>query len=243
MAGVRTPRPIAELGEDMPEILEQFQPAAKKFGRYCRDMQGIELITRRGKLYILQTRNGECTAQVALKIAHDMAGEGLIGKKEALLRIDPEHLAHVLHRRIDGSVDLTMFAVGLAASPGVVFGSMVFDANEVEHLGRIGSKVILVCVEMTLDDIHGIVQAQGILTSREGMTSYVAVVVRGMGKSCVCGCEAVKVDYEQQLFMVGSTVVRKGEFISIDGTTGQVISGVVPLEDPELSKGYQTILE
>ena len=159
------------------------------------------------------------------------------------MRIDPEHLAHVLHRQIDSSADLTVLAAGLAASPGAAFGSVVFDANEAEHLGRIGSKVILVRVETTPDDIHGIVQAQGILTSRGGMTSHAAVVTRGMGKPCVCGCEAVKVDYEQQLFTVGSTVVRKGELISIDGTTGQVILGAVPLKDPELSKEYQTILE
>ena len=243
VAGVRTPRPIAELGEDMPEIFEQFRSIAEKLERHYRDMQDIELTIERGKLYILQTRNGKRTAQAALKIAHDMVGEGLIDKKEALLRIDPEHLAHVLHRQIDSSADLTVLAAGLAASPGAAFGSVVFDANEAEHLGRIGSKVILVRVETTPDDIHGIVQAQGILTSRGGMTSHAAVVTRGMGKPCVCGCEAVKVDYEQQLFTVGSTVVRKGELISIDGTTGQVILGAVPLKDPELSKEYQTILE
>ena len=243
VAGVRTPRPIAELGEDMPEIFEQFRSIAEKLERHYRDMQDIELTIERGKLYILQTRNGKRTAQAALKIAHDMVGEGLIDKKEALLRIDPEHLAHVLHRQIDSSADLTVLAAGLAASPGAAFGSVVFDANEAEHLGRIGSKVILVRVETTPDDIHGIVQAQGILTSRGGMTSHAAVVTRGMGKPCVCGCEAIKVDYEQQLFTVGSTVVRKGELISIDGTTGQVILGAVPLKDPELSKEYQTILE
>ena len=218
VAGVRTPRPIAELGEDMPEIFEQFRSIAEKLERHYRDMQDIELTIERGKLYILQTRNGKRTAQAALKIAHDMVGEGLIDKKEALLRIDPEHLAHVLHRQIDSSADLTVLAAGLAASPGAAFGSVVFDANEAEHLGRIGSKVILVRVETTPDDIHGIVQAQGILTSRGGMTSHAAVVTRGMGKPCVCGCEAIKVDYEQQLFTVGSTVVRKGELISIDGT-------------------------
>ena len=242
VAGVRTPRPIAELGEDMPEIFEQFRSIAEKLERHYRDMQDIELTIERGKLYILQTRNGKRTAQAALKIAHDMVGEGLIDKKEALLRIDPEHLAHVLHRQIDSSADLTVLAAGLAASPGAAFGSVVFDANEAEHLGRIGSKVILVRVETTPDDIHGIVQAQGILTSRGGMTSHAAVVTRGMGKPCVCGCEAVKVDYEQQLFTVGSTVVRKGELMSIDGTTGQVILGAVPVKDPELSKEYQTIL-
>ena len=144
----------------------------------------------------------------------------------------------MLHRQIDSSADLTVLAAGLAAPLRARrSGSVVFDANEAEHLGRIGSKVILVRVETTPDDIHGIVQAQGILTSRGGMTSHAAVVTRGMGKPCVCGCEAIKVDYEQQLFTVGSTVVRKGELISIDGTTGQVILGAVPLKDPELSKG------
>lgn len=133
----------------MPEIFEQFRSIAEKLERHYRDMQDIELTIERGKLYILQTRNGKRTAQAALKIAHDMVGEGLIDKKEALLRIDPEHLAHVLHRQIDSSADLTVLAAGLAASPGAAFGSVVFDANEAEHLGRIGSKVILVRVETT----------------------------------------------------------------------------------------------
>ena len=226
----------------MPDIYEQFRLIAEKLETHYRDMQDIELTIERGKLYILQTRNGKRTAQAALKIAHDMVLEGLIDKNEALLRIDPEHLAHVLHRQIDSSANPHVLATGLAASPGAAFGSVVFSADEAEHLGRIGSKVILVRVETTPDDIHGIVQSQGILTSRGGMTSHAAVVTRGMGKPCVCGCEAVKVDYDQQLFTVGDTVVRKGDLLSIDGTSGQVILGAVPLKDPELSNEYKTIL-
>lgn len=243
VAGVRTPRPIEELARDMPDIYRQFDEIARKLEAHYRDMQDIELTVERGKLFILQTRNGKRTAQAALKIAHDMVLEGLIDKKDALLRIDPEHLAHLLHRQIDSSAKPEILATGLAASPGAAFGSVVFDADEAEHLGRIGSKVILVRVETTPDDIHGIVQAQGILTSRGGMTSHAAVVTRGMGKPCVCGCEAVHVDYENQCFTVGDVVVGKGDLLSIDGTAGTVILGAVPLKDPELSDEYRTILD
>ena len=242
VAGVRTPKPIARLADEMPDIYNQFSKIAETLETHYRDMQDIELTIERGRLFILQTRNGKRTAQAALKIACDMVEEGLIDKKEAVLRIDPEHLANVLHRQIDSSANPTVLATGLAASPGAAFGSVVFDANEAEHLGRMGAKVILVRVETTPDDIHGIVQAQGILTSRGGMTSHAAVVTRGMGKPCVCGCEAVTVDYDAQAFTVGDTVVKKGDLISIDGTTGRVILGAVPLKDPELSHEYQTIL-
>ena len=242
VAGVRTPKPIARLADEMPEIYNQFSSIAETLEKHYRDMQDIELTIERGKLFILQTRNGKRTAQAALRIACEMVDEGLIDKKEAILRIDPEHLANVLHRQIDSSANPHVLATGLAASPGAAFGSVVFDANEAEHLGRMGAKVILVRVETTPDDIHGIVQAQGILTSRGGMTSHAAVVTRGMGKPCVCGCEAVTVDYDDQQFTVGDTVVKKGDLISIDGTTGRVILGAVPLKDPELSHEYQTIL-
>ena len=242
VAGVRTPKPIARLADEMPEIYNQFSSIAETLEKHYRDMQDIELTIERGRLFILQTRNGKRTAQAALRIACEMVDEGLIDKKEAILRIDPEHLANVLHRQIDSSANPHVLATGLAASPGAAFGSVVFDANEAEHLGRMGAKVILVRVETTPDDIHGIVQAQGILTSRGGMTSHAAVVTRGMGKPCVCGCEAVTVDYDEQQFTVGDTVVKKGDLISIDGTTGRVILGAVPLKDPELSHEYQTIL-
>ena len=242
VAGVRTPKPIASLAEEMPDIYTQFSSIAETLEKHYRDMQDIELTIERGRLFILQTRNGKRTAQAALKIACDMVEEGLIDKKEAILRIDPEHLANVLHRQIDSSADPHVLATGLAASPGAAFGSVVFSADEAEHMGRMGARVILVRVETTPDDIHGIVQAQGILTSRGGMTSHAAVVTRGMGKPCVCGCEAVTVDYERQLFSVGDTVIRKGDLISIDGSTGRVILGAVPLKDPELSHEYQTIL-
>jgi len=243
VAGGRTPQPIKKLAVEMPDVAAQFRDIAEKLERHYRDMQDIELTIERGRLYILQTRNGKRTAQAALRIACDMVKEGLIDKKEALLRINPEHLAHMLHRQIDSSAQLTVLATGLEASPGAAFGSVVFDADEAEQLGRMGAKVILVRVETTPDDIHGIIQAQGILTSRGGMTSHAAVVTRGMGKPCVCGCESIKVDYAQQQFSVGDVVVKKGDFISIDGTTGRVILGAVPLKDPELSGEYQTILE
>ena len=169
---------------------------------HYQEMQDIEFTVERGKLFILQTRNGKRTAQAAIRIAVEMVEEGIIDKKTALLRVDPEQLNQLLHRRIDDKYQRMLLAKGLPASPGAATGQVVFDADEAEQLSNEGKKVILVRPETTPDDIHGIVAAQGILTSRGGMTSHAAVVARGMGKACICGCEALKIDVKAKQFTV-----------------------------------------
>ncbi len=242
VAGIRTPQPIAKLASEMPEIYDQFTKTAHILEQHYKNVQDIEFTIEKGKLFILQTRNGKRTAQAGIRIAHDLAIEGLITKEEALLLIEPGQLDQLLHRQIDSSAKLTILATGLPASPGAASGTVVFDANHAEQLGKTGLKVLLVRTETTPDDIHGIIAAQGILTSRGGMTSHAAVVARGMGKPCVCGCEALKIDYTKKTVTVGQTIINEGDMVSIDGATGRVILGLVPMVDPELSKEYMTIL-
>lgn len=242
VAGIRTPHPIAKLEQDMPEIYKQFEQICMLLEKHYRDMQDVEFTVEQGKLWILQTRNGKRTAQAALKVAADMVDEGLIKKEEAILRIEPGQLDHLLHRRIDPDAKLNVVARGLPASPGAASGEVVFDADLAEKLCHEGEKLILVRTETTPDDIHGIVAAQGILTSRGGMTSHAAVVARGMGKPCVSGCEALRIDYAGKRFLVGNMVVKQGDVISIDGSTGNVILGTVPMIDPELSPAFQRLL-
>ncbi len=242
VAGIRTPHPIAKLEQDMPEIYRQFEQICMLLEKHYRDMQDVEFTVEQGKLWILQTRNGKRTAQAALKVAADMVDEGLIKKEEAILRIEPGQLDHLLHRRIDPDAKLNVVARGLPASPGAASGEVVFDADLAEKLCHEGEKLILVRTETTPDDIHGIVAAQGILTSRGGMTSHAAVVARGMGKPCVSGCEALRIDYAGKRFLVGNMVVKQGDVISIDGSTGNVILGTVPMIDPELSPAFQRLL-
>lgn len=235
VAGIRTPQPIATLANEMPEVYRQFAETCELLEKHYRNMQDIEFTIAQGKLYILQTRNGKRTAQAAIKIAVDMVNEGLISKEEAMLRVDAAHLDNLLHRRIDPGAKLDVIAKGLPASPGAASGVVVFDSDEAEKVAHDGAKVILVRMETTPDDIHGIVAAEGILTSRGGMTSHAAVVARGMGKPCVCGCEAIRIDYDNQLFNIGNLTVKKGDIISIDGGSGSVMVGKVPMIDPELS--------
>lgn len=243
VAGIRTPQPIATLQDEMPEVYRQFADTCQLLEKHYRNMQDIEFTIERGKLYMLQTRNGKRTAQAAIKIAVDMAREGLISKEEAVNRVDPASLDQLLHRRIDPGAKLEVVAKGLPASPGAACGKVVFDSDEAEKMGNEGEKLILVRTETTPDDIHGIVAAQGILTSRGGMTSHAAVVARGMGKPCVCGCEALRIDYEAGEFLVGQLVIKKGDLISLDGATGEVILGQVPMIDPELSVEFKHLLE
>lgn len=242
VAGIRTPQPISRLAEDMPEVYKQFMEICQRLEKHYRDMQDIEFTIERGKLYMLQTRTGKRTATAAIKIAVDMVQEGFISKEEALLRVEPAQLDQLLHRQIDPQARLEVIAKGLPASPGAACGEVVFDADEAEKLGQEGKKVILVRTETTPDDIHGIVAAQGVLTSRGGMTSHAAVVARGMGKPCVSGCEAIKIDYAAQQFKVNEIVVKKGDFLSIDGASGKVILGKVPMIEPQLSSEFQTLL-
>lgn len=242
VAGIRTPQPISKMQEELPHVFEQFVDISKLLEKHYRDMQDLEFTVERGKLYMLQTRSGKRTASAAVKVAVDMLHEGLISKEEALLRVDPDQLNQLLHRRIDPSAKLDVIAKGLPASPGAASGEAVFNADEAEKLGQEGKKVILVRTETTPDDIHGIVAAQGILTSRGGMTSHAAVVARGMGKPCVCGCESLKIDYNAKQFTVGGHVIKEGDLVSIDGAMGQVILGTVPMIAPDLSGEFQELL-
>lgn len=242
VAGIRTPQPILKLKEEMPSIYEQLLHNARLLEKHYRNMQDIEFTIERGKLYMLQTRNGKRTAQASVKIAYDLINEGLISKEEAILMIDPDQLHQLLHRQIDTSVQLRFLTKGLPASPGAASGKVVFDADEAEKAGKDGQKVLLVRTETTPDDIHGIVASQGILTSRGGMTSHAAVVARGMGKPCVCGCEFIKIDYDRKTFTINDLTIKQGEIISIDGATGSVYLGEVALKDPELSSEYLAIL-
>jgi len=243
VAGIRTPQPISKLQEEMPNIYKQFVDVCNLLEKHYQNMQDIEFTIERGKLYILQTRHGKRTASAAIKIAVEMVTEGLIDKKEAILRVEAGSLDQLLHRRIDPSAKFDVIAKGLPASPGAACGKVVFDADNAEKLGQAGEKVLLVRTETTPDDIHGIVAAQGILTSRGGMTSHAAVVARGMGKPCVCGCEAIKIDYSSQTFRVDDIVIKEGDIVSIDGATGQVIMGQVPMIDPELSDEFRKLLQ
>jgi pyruvate,orthophosphate dikinase len=243
VAGIRTPQPISELKEQMPEIYRQFEEISQQLERHYKDMQDIEFTVERGKLYILQTRAGKRTAQAAVKIAVDLVEEGIITREEAILRVDPDQLNQMLHRRIDPNAKVEVIAKGLPASPGAASGKIVFDADDAEKLAQEGERVILVRPETTPEDIHGILAAQGILTSRGGMTSHAAVVARGMGKACICGCEQIRIDLRNKEMAVGNLVLREGELISIDGSTGNVIKGEVPLIDPELSPEFRRLLD
>jgi len=243
VAGIRTPFPIAKLKEELPDIYEQFVQTCQTLEQHYRDMQDVEFTVEKGKLYMLQTRTGKRTARAAVKIAYDMVSEGLITKKEALLRVDPEQLNQLLHRQIDPNAKLDVIARGLPASPGAASGKVVFDADEAERAGNEGEKVVLVRNETTPDDIHGIIKAEGVLTARGGMTSHAAVVARGMGKPCVCGCEALSINAEAGEVTVNGKTIRKGDIISIDGSTGNVFVGEVPMIDPAFSVEFETLLQ
>lgn len=243
VAGIRTPQPIEKLSREIPSAYQQLMDLIKKLEQYYREMQDVEFTIERGKLYMLQTRTGKRTAQSALKIAVDMVEEGLITKEEAVQRIDPEQLDHLLHPRIDPDAQFEVLAKGLSASPGAAIGKVVFDADVAEKLGTSGEKVILVRWETTPDDIHGIIPAQGILTAHGGMTSHAAVVARGMGKPAVTGCEEIKIDAEAGLFRINNSVIKEGDIITIDGGTGQVILGEVPLIPPRIGGEVEEILK
>lgn len=242
VAGIRTPLLISVLKEKFPHTYAEFSSICSTLEKHYRDMQDIELTMEKGQLYILQTRNGKRTAEAAVKIAVDFVQEGISTKEEALLKIDPAQLVQLLHQRIDPAAEIEVLAKGLPASPGAAVGKVVFDANMAEKKNQEGEKVILVRSETTPDDIHGIVAAQGVLTSRGGMTSHAAVVARGMGKPCISGCEAVKIDLQAGLFQVDGQIIHAGETISIDGTTGQVYLGEVPLIPPTLSPEFKSLL-
>ncbi len=242
VAGIRTPKRLEELEKEMPELYRQLTEMMDKLERHYRDMQDIEFTIEQGKLYLLQTRTGKRTAAAALKIAVDMVEEGLISKEEAVARVQPEQLDQLLHPRLDPNAEYDVIAKGLPASPGAAVGEVVFDADTAEVRGSRGEKVILVRWETTPDDIHGIIKAQGVLTSHGGMTSHAAVVARGMGKPCVCGAEAIKINQAERIFEVDGLVVREGDVITIDGTSGKVILGEVKLIEPQVDENLEKIL-
>lgn len=242
VAGVRTPQPIASLEEEMPEVYKQFVETSQRLESHYKEMQDIEFTVERGQLFILQTRNGKRTAQAAIQIAADMAEAGIIDRKTALMRVEPNQLSQLLHSRIDHDFERDILTKGLPASPGAATGEVVFEANEAEEMAKEGKKVILVRAETTPEDIHGIVASQAILTSRGGMTSHAAVVARGMGKACICGCEAMNIDAKTKQFTVDDVVVNAGDTITIDGATGDIMLGAVPMIDPELSEEFQQML-
>ena len=243
VAGVRTPLPISNLEQEMPEVFRQLHTITKKLEQHYRDIQDFEFTVQEGKLFLLQTRNGKRTAQAAVRIAVEMVKEGLISEQEAVLRVEPASLDHLLHPRFDPKVKVRVIASGLSASPGAAVGKAVFDADTAADLGHAKQKVILVRKETTPDDIHGMDAAQGILTATGGMTSHAAVVARGMGKPCVCGVNALHVNDKTRTMSVDSLVVKEGDWISIDGSTGRVILGAVPTIDAELSGEFDAFMK
>ncbi|MEW6554859.1 MAG: pyruvate, phosphate dikinase [Actinomycetota bacterium] len=242
VAGIRTPNTLEELGKEMPGPYGELTGVMDKLEKHYRDMQDIEFTIEQGKLFMLQTRTGKRTASAALKIAVDMVGEGLISEEEAVSRVQPDQLDQLLHPRLDPDASYDVIARGLPASPGAAVGEVVFDADTAEMRGSRGDKVILVRWETTPDDIHGIINAQGVLTSHGGMTSHAAVVARGMGKPCISGAEAIKIKQAERIFEVNDVVVREGETITIDGTSGKVILGEVTLIEPKVDENLEKVL-
>ena len=243
VAGIRTPVPIASLEAAMPEVYKEFHRIAKLLETHYRDAQDIEFTVERGKLYILQTRNGKRTASAAVRIAMDMLHEGLIDAETAVSRVAPEQVEQLLHPQIDPKAKRNVIVKGLPASPGAAVGRVVFDADEAAERGGKGEAVILVRPETTPDDIHGLFAAQGVLTSHGGMTSHAAVVARGLGKPCVSGAESVKIDLAGGTFTVGGVTVKKDDFLTLDGTNGDVILGKMELIEPQFDENFRELLE
>jgi len=243
VAGTRTPDPLDRMRERLPDAFEQLVATMERLERHYRDMQDIEFTVESGRLYLLQTRTAKRTAAAALKCAVDMVAEGLISREEAVARIDPAQLDQLLHPMIDPQADYAVACRGLNASPGAASGGIVFDADTAAERGSAGESVILVRWETTPDDIHGMIQAQGILTAHGGMTSHAAVVARGMGKPCVAGCDAISIDLEARTARIGEHELSEGDLLTINGGTGEVIVGEVPLVPPQINEDFQTVLE
>src|SRR5581483_10280758 len=235
VAGIRTPQPIEEMRERLPEAFDRLVETMARLEQHYRDMQDIEFTIEDGTLYLLQTRSAKRTAAAALKAAVDMAGEGLISRDEAIARIDPGQLDQLLHPMLDPNAELEVAARGLNASPGAACGHVVLDADTAEERGKAGEAVILVRWETTPDDIHGVIQAKGVLTAHGGMTSHAAVVARGMGKPCVAGCEGLDIDLDARTLRLGGHQLREGDTLTIDGTTGRVVIGEVALVPPQIN--------
>ncbi|MGI9349943.1 MAG: pyruvate, phosphate dikinase [Rhizobiaceae bacterium] len=255
VAGIRTPQDLTEeariaAGSDspslqalMPEAFQEFVETANKLEAHYRDMQDLEFTIEKGKLWMLQTRSGKRTAKAALRIAVEMASEGLITEQEAVLRIEPASLDQLLHPTIDPNAEKTVIAKGLPASPGAATGQVVFNSEDAERLKNESKPCVLVRVETSPEDIHGMHAAEGILTARGGMTSHAAVVARGMGKPCVSGAGGIRIDYQNQQLRVPGHTFEKGDVITIDGSTGQVLLGAVAMQRPELSGSFGALME
>src|ERR1700761_1790381 len=255
VAGIRTPQEITEAARKearsekpsmelaMPEAFAELQRIHAKLEKHYRDMQDLEFTVEQGKLWMLQTRSGKRTAQAALRIAVELAQEKLITKEEALTRVDAAALDQLLHPTIDPRAERNIIATGLPASPGAACGEIVFSAEDAENLKSQGRKVILVRVEPSPEDIHGMHAAEGILTTRGGMTSHAAVVARGMGKPCVSGAGSLRVDYRAQTMTAGGVTMKKGDIVTIDGATGQVLAGRVAMREPELAGEFGALMQ
>jgi pyruvate,orthophosphate dikinase len=242
VAGIRNTLPLADLKRLNHQAFRELLEIMRRLERHYRDMCDIEFTIEKGKLWMLQTRVGKRTGGAAVRMAVDMAGEGLIKRDEAVMRVEPDHLDQLLHPQFDPTADVEVLAKGLNASPGAAVGRAVFDADSAAEMGENGQSVILVRRETNPDDLHGMIAARGILTSHGGKTSHAAVVARGMGKPAVCGAEALKINAARREFMVDGTRVREGDLISIDGTTGRVVLGEVDLVEPKLSGDFETLL-
>jgi pyruvate,orthophosphate dikinase len=254
VAGIRTPQPITKLvrerqggrkpsmEEAMPQTYAELMRIGERLEKHYRDMQDVEFTVQEGKLFMLQTRSGKRTAEAALKAAVDMVGEGLIGREDAVARVDPMALDQLLHPTLDPNAAKELIATGLGASPGAATGEVAFTAEEAEKLAGDGRDVILVRTETSPEDIHGMHAARGILTARGGMTSHAAVVARGMGRPCVSGAGMLKIDVAAGTMTVGPATIRRGEIVTIDGTTGEVFKGRVAMRQPELTGDFATLM-
>jgi pyruvate,orthophosphate dikinase len=242
VAGIRTPQPLEAMQQRLPEAYAQLIETMQRLERHYRDIQDIEFTVEEGTLYLLQTRSAKRTAAAALRSAVDMTGEGLINREEAIARIDPDQLDQLLHPMLDPDAEFDVVARGLNASPGAASGKIVLDADTAEERGKAGEAVILVRFETTPDDIHGLIQARGVLTAHGGMTSHAAVVARGMGKPCVAGCEGLEIDAASGSVRLGGHQLREGDTITIDGGTGRVIVGEVALVPPQINEDFETLL-
>ena len=243
VAGTRTPHPIIQLKKELPKVYQEFAEITQLLEKHYQDMQDCEFTIERGKLWMLQTRTGKRTGAAAVRIAVDMATERLIDRATAVRRVSPEQLDQLLHPTVDPKTDKRVLATGLPASPGAAQGKVVFSPDEAEEMAREGEKVVLVRIETSPDDFHGMVAAQAIVTARGGMTSHAAVVARGMGKTCVSGASDLDIDYGQHQFSVNGEVVTKGEWITVDGSTGRVFLGKVPTIQPQLGSDFHELMK
>jgi pyruvate, orthophosphate dikinase len=242
VAGIRTPEPLANMEQKLPRAYEQLLETMRRLEEHYRDVQDIEFTVEDNALYLLQTRSAKRTAAAAVRAAVDMVDEGLITREDAVARIDPQQLDQLLHPMLDPTAEWEVAAKGLNASPGAASGKIVLDADTAERRGKAGEKVILVRWETTPDDIHGLIHAAGVLTAHGGMTSHAAVVARGMGKPCVAGCEALSIDIDARKITLQGQTLAEGDVLTIDGGTGAVIVGEVPLVPPQVNDDLETIL-